>query len=60
MTAWITLKDTDVSNKWRYGEYLIKHENTTYGFQYNIYKGNKLIDSCQTKNGAKRKVEKYD
>lgn len=57
MTAWITLKDNEISNQWRYGDYLIKYESTTYGMQYNIYRKGKLVDSCQTVDGAKKKVE---
>lgn len=54
---WETLPDTPISNKWVCDNYLIKYEDTIYGKQYIIYKNDKQIGSCQTKDGAMKKVE---
>lgn len=50
MTAWITLKDNEISNQWRYGDYLLNYESTTYGMQYNIYDMNyqTIVDLLQS------------
>lgn len=53
---WETLPDTEISNKWKCGDYLIKYEDTIYGKQYIIYKNGMQIGSCQTKDGAMEKV----
>lgn len=54
---WQSLPDTEISNKWVSGEYLIRYEDTIYGKQYIIYKNEKQIGSCQTKDGAMKKVK---
>ena len=56
---WISKPDTSLSNKFIFGEYTIRYQNTIYGYQYIIYKKDKEIDSCQTLDGAKQKVSKY-
>lgn len=54
---WQSLPDTEISNKWICGNYLVRYENTIYGYQYIIYENGKQIGSCQTKDGAMKKVD---